>query len=139
MRKFVTSLFALILSGLAGGLVALWLAIVTNANSEYILVFMVSALVTIVATVAFFIAQFVPNPQRAINLTGLVGVSLFVLAGIGLIAWTFSQPPGKAQWSGDLPVVAGLILPSIATVIVQWLFVGWRVRRGLKAEAGAGA
>ncbi|ESY46920.1 hypothetical protein ACYG9Z_00380 [Mesorhizobium sp. RSR380A] len=139
MRKFVTSLFALILSGLAGGLVALWLAIVTNANSEYILVFMVSALVTIVATVAFFIAQFVPNPQRAINLTGLVGVSLFVLAGIGLIAWTFSQAPGKAQWSGDLPVVAGLFLPSIATVIVQWLFVGWRVRRGLRAEAGAGA
>ncbi|MER9354476.1 hypothetical protein NKI61_14435 [Mesorhizobium sp. M0514] len=139
MRKFVTSLFALILSGLAGGLAALWLAIATNANSEYILVFMVSALVTIVATVVFFIAQFVPNPQRAINLAGLVGITLFVLAGIGLIAWTFSQPPGKAQWSGDLPVGAGLILPSIATVIVQWLFVGWRVRRGLKAEAGAGA
>ncbi|MER8641367.1 MULTISPECIES: hypothetical protein [unclassified Mesorhizobium] len=139
MRKFVTSLFALILSGLAGGLVALWLAIATNANSEYILVFMVSALVTIVATVAFFIAQFVPNPQRAINLAGIVGIALFVLAGIGLIAWTFSQPPGKAQWSGDLHFGAGLILPSIATVIVQWLFVGWRVRRGLRAEAGAGA
>ena len=135
MRTFFTSLFAFILSGLAGGLVALWLAIATNADSEFILVFMASALVTIVATVAFFIAQFVPNPQRAINLTGLVGVALFVLAGIGLIAWTFSQPPGKAQWSGDLHFGAGLVLPSIATVIVQWLFVGWRVRRGLKAGA----
>jgi len=135
VRTFFTSLFALILSGLAGGLVAQWLAVATNADVEFILVFMASALVTIVATVAFFIAQVVPNPQRAINLTGLVGVALFVLAGIGLIAWTFSQPPGKAQWSGDLPVVAGLVLPSIATVIVQWLFVGWRVRRGLKAGA----
>ncbi|UVK36938.1 hypothetical protein LHFGNBLO_003913 [Mesorhizobium sp. AR10] len=138
MRKFFTSLFAFILSGLAGGLVAQWLAIATNADMEFILVFMVSALVTLVATVVFFIAQFVSDPQRAINLAALVGVAFFVLVGIGLIAWTFSQPPAKAQWSGDLPVVAGLALPGIATVLVQWLFVGWRVRRGLnKAEAGA--
>ena len=135
MRTFFTSLFALILSGLAGGLVAQWLAVATNADVEFILVFMASALVTIVATVAFFIAQLVPNPQRAINLTGLVGVALFVLAGIGMIAWTFSQPPGEAPLSGELPVIAGLVLPGIATVIAQWLFVGWRVRRGLKAGA----
>jgi ethanolamine transporter EutH len=138
VRKFFTSLFAFLLSGLAGGLVAQWLAVAANADVEFILAFMVSALVTIVATIVFFIAQFMANPQRAINLSALVGVALFVLVGIGLIAWTFSQPPGKAQWSGDLPVVAGLVLPSIATVLVQWLFVGWRVRRGLsKAEASA--
>jgi len=138
VRKFFTSLFAFLLSGLAGGLVAQWLAVATNADVEFILVFMVSALVTIVATIVFFIAQFMANPQRAINLTAIVGVALFVLMGIGLIAWTFSQPPGKAQWSGDLPVVGGLVLPSIATVLVQWLFVGWRVRRGLsKVEASA--
>jgi heme/copper-type cytochrome/quinol oxidase subunit 4 len=137
VRTFVTSLFALILSGLAGGLVAMWLAIATNADSEYILVFMLSALVTIILTVVFFIAQFMSDPQRAVNLTALVAVAFFVAIGIGLIAWTFSQPPGKAQWSGDLRFGAGLVLPGIATVLVQWLFVGWRVRRGLKAEAGA--
>ena len=138
MRKFVTSLFALILSGLAGGLVAQWIAVATNADMEFILVFMVSALVTIIATILFFIAQFMSNPQRAIDLTALVAGAFFVLGGIGLIDWTFSQPPGKSQWPEDLPVIAGLVLPGLATVLVQWLFVGWRVRRGLiKAEAGA--
>jgi len=102
VRKFFTSLFALILSGLAGGLVAMWLAIATNADSEYILVFMLSALVAIVLTVVFFIAQFMSDPQRAVNLTALVAVALFVVIGIGLIAWTFSQPP-------DPPAQIGLM------------------------------
>ena len=35
MRKFFTSLFALILSGLAGGLVAQQLAVMTGATEEY--------------------------------------------------------------------------------------------------------
>jgi ethanolamine transporter EutH len=137
VRKFFTSLFALILSGLAGGLVAMWLAIATNADSEYILVFMLSALVAIVLTVVFLIAQFMSDPQRAVNLTALVAVAFFVIIGIGLIAWTLSQPPGKAQWSGDFRFGAGLVLPGIATVLAQWLFVRWRVRRGLKAEVSA--
>ncbi|CCV13612.1 hypothetical protein [Mesorhizobium sp. STM 4661] len=135
MRKFFTSLFAFILSGLAGGLVAQQLAVATGAQEEYILVFMASVLVTVILTVVFFIAQFMSNPQRAINRMTLIAVAFFVLVGVGLIAWTFSQPPGKSQWSGDLPVVAGLVLPGIATALVQWLFVGWRVRR---SQAGFG-
>jgi hypothetical protein len=135
VRKFFTSLFAFILSGLAGGLVAQGLAVATDADVEYILVFMASALVTILVTVALLIAQFMSNPQSAINLTSLIAVAFFVLVGVGLIAWTFSQPPGKSQWSSDLPIVAGLVLPGLATVLVQWLFVGWRVKR---AQAGFG-
>ncbi|RUV02002.1 hypothetical protein EOB36_11640 [Mesorhizobium sp. M6A.T.Cr.TU.017.01.1.1] len=135
MRKFFTSLFAFILSGLAGGLVAQGLAVATDADVEYILVFMISPLVTILVTVALFIAQFMSNPQSAINLTSLIAVAFFVLVGVGLITWTFSQPPGKSQWSSDLPIVAGLVLPGLATVLVQWLFVGWRVKR---AQAGFG-
>ncbi|MFB9982529.1 hypothetical protein ACFSQQ_12785 [Mesorhizobium kowhaii] len=50
MRTFFTSLFAFILSGLAGGLVAQWLAIATGAEEEYILVFMFSVLVTFMVT-----------------------------------------------------------------------------------------
>ncbi|RWQ63924.1 hypothetical protein [Mesorhizobium sp.] len=135
MRKFFTSLFAFILSGLAGGLVAQGLAVATDADVAYILVFMISALVTILVTVALFIAQFMSNPQSAINLTSLIAVAFFVLVGVGLITWTFSQPSGKSQWSSDLPIVAGLVLPGLATVLVQWLFVGWRVKR---AQAGFG-
>ncbi|ESX82231.1 MULTISPECIES: hypothetical protein [unclassified Mesorhizobium] len=138
MRKFFTSLFAFFLSGLAGGLVAQWLAVATNADVEYILVFMISALVTVLVTVAFFIAQFMSDPRRATKLTATIGVAFFVLVGVSLIGWTFSQPPGKSQWSGDLPIVAGLVLPGIATVLVQWLFVRWRLARSQPGFGGAG-
>ncbi|MER9564809.1 hypothetical protein [Mesorhizobium sp. M0571] len=138
MRKFFTSLFAFFLSGLAGGLVAQQLAVITDAQEEYILVFMTSVLVTVILTAVFFIAQFMPNPQKAINLTMFVAVGFFLLVGVGLIGWTFSQPPGKRQWSGDLPIVAGLVLPGIATVLVQWLFVRWLLGRSQPGFGGAG-
>ncbi|MEP6566010.1 MAG: hypothetical protein ABJB10_12810 [Mesorhizobium sp.] len=138
MRTFFTSLFAFFLSGIAGGLVAQWLAVATDAHEEYILVFMVSALVTIVVTVLFFIAQLFSNAPKIINWLALCTAVLFVLAGLGLVGWTFSQPLGGRNWGGDLPIVAGLVLPSLATLLVQWLFVRWRVKRGL-VQAGASA
>lgn len=131
MRKFFTSLFAFFISWFAGGLVALRLAIATDAQEEYILVFMASALVTIVVTIVFFVAQFFSNAPTIIDWLALCAIVLFVLVGLGLIGWTFSQPVDKRQWGSDLPIVAGLVLPSLATVLVHWLFVRWRVARGL--------
>jgi hypothetical protein len=138
VRIVFTSLFAFIISGFAGGLVAQLLAVATDAQEEYILVFMASALVTIVVTIVFFIAQFFSNASTIINWLAVCAIVLFVLIGLGLIGWTFSQPVGKRQWGGDLPIVAGLVLPSLATVLVHWLFVRWRLRRGLiRAQVGA--
>ncbi|MGO4643194.1 hypothetical protein AB4Z43_32720 [Mesorhizobium sp. 2RAF45] len=131
MRKFFTSLFAFFISWFAGGLVALGLAIATDAQEEYILVFMASALVTIVVTIVFFVAQFFSNAPAIIDWLALCTIVLFVLVGLGLIGWTFSQPVDKRQWGSDLPIVAGLVLPNLATVLVHWLFVRWRVGRGL--------
>ncbi|RUX28149.1 hypothetical protein EOA13_17500 [Mesorhizobium sp. M7A.F.Ca.US.011.01.1.1] len=138
MRIFFTSLMAFFLSGLAGGLIAQQLAVATHAQEEYILVFMTSVLVTIVATIVFFIAQLFSNAPSIINWLGLCAIVLFVLIGLGLIGWTFSQPVDKRQWGGDLPIVAGLVLPNLATVLVHWLFVRWRLRRGsINAQVGA--
>ena len=131
MRIVFTSLFAFVISGFAGGLVAQLLAVATHAREEYILVFMWSALVTIVVTIVFFIAQFFSSAARIINWIALCAIVLFVLVGLGLIGWTFSQPVDKRQWASDLPIVAGLVLPSLATVLVHWLFVRWRMGRGL--------
>jgi protein-S-isoprenylcysteine O-methyltransferase Ste14 len=131
VRKFFTSLFAFFISGFAGSLVALGLAIATDAQEEYILVFMASALVTIVVTLVFFIAQFFSNAATIIDWLALCAIVLFVLVGLGLIGWTFSQPIDKRQWGSNLPIVAGLVLPTLATVVVHWLFVRWRVGRGL--------
>ncbi|GLQ77444.1 hypothetical protein GCM10007881_09600 [Mesorhizobium huakuii] len=131
MRKFFTSLFAFFISWFAGGLVALGLAIATHAQEEYVLVFMASALVTIVVTIVFFVAQFFSNAPTIIDWLALCAIVLFVLVGLGLIGWTFSQPIDKRQWGSDLPIVAGLVLPSLATVLVHWLFVRWRMGHGL--------
>ncbi|RUX91666.1 hypothetical protein EN935_38340 [Mesorhizobium sp. M7D.F.Ca.US.004.03.1.1] len=138
MRMVFTSLFAFILSGFAGGLVAQLLAVETDAQEEYILVFMASALVTICVTIVFFIAQLFSNAPAIIDWLALCAIVLFVLIGLGLIGWTFSQPIGKRQWGGDMPIIAGLVLPNLATVLVHWLFVRWRVGRGLiNARVGA--
>jgi hypothetical protein len=126
---------AFFLSLLAGAIVAVGLAINTGAQEEYILVFFACGLVTTVVTILFFIAQFFPNPLKAINWMGIGTFVLVVLAGFGLIGWTFSQPPEGRDWGGNLPIIAGLVLPSLATIAAQWLFVGWRVRRGLEANA----
>jgi len=131
VRKFFTSLFAFFISGFGGSLVALGLAIATHAQEEYILVFMASALVTIVVTMMFFVAQFFSNAPTIINWLALCAIVLFVLVGLGLIGWTFSQPIDKRQWGSDLPIVAGLVLSSLATVLVHWLFVRWRLGTGL--------
>ena len=135
MRTFFTSFMAFFLSLFVGSIVAVGLAINTGAQEEYILVFFACGLVTTVVTILFFIAQFFPDPLKAINWVGIGTFVLFVLAGFGLIGWTFSQPPEGRNWGGNLPIIAGLVLPSLTTIVVQWLFVRWRIRRGLEASA----
>ncbi|WP_292645598.1 hypothetical protein [Mesorhizobium sp.] len=99
---------------------------------------MASALVTICVTIVFFIAQLSSNASAIINWLALCAIVLFALIGLGLIGWTFSQPVDKRQWGGDLPIVAGMVLPNLATVLVHWLFVRRRLRRGLiEAQVGA--
>ena len=137
MRTFFTSFMAFFLSLFAGAVVAVGLAVNTGAQEEYILVFFACGLVTTVVTILFFIAQFFPNPLKAINWLGVGTFALVVLAGFGLIGWTFSQPPAGRDWGGNLPIIAGLVLPSLATIAVQWLFVRWRVMRG-RADFGRG-
>ena len=138
MRKFVTSLFALILSGLAGGLVAQELAVITNAQEEYILVFMASVLVTFIVTFVFFVAQLMTDPVAAVARTGKWSLIVFAVLIALLVALILYADSSAAVVSKDIPMVAGLGLPGLVTIVVQWLFVRWRVSRGLvKAEASA--
>ena len=127
MRKFFTSLFAFILSGSAGGLVAEELAVATGAEEEYIIVFMVSVLVTLVVTFVFFMAQFMADPAMAVAKAGkwsLIVFAVLLILLVGLVLYTDASADVMKR---DVPMVAGLILPGIGTIIVQWLFVRWRV------------
>ena len=139
MRKFFTSLFAFILSGLAGGLVVQQLAVLTDATEEYIVVFAATALIIVVVTVIFFLVQFRPEPVQAVDrmLWWLLG--MFGLILLALVGWTFSVPAENRATASDLSIVAGLILPGVAAIIVQWLFVRWRLKRSAAGFGRGGA
>ena len=140
MRTFFTSLVAFILSGLAGGLVVQWLAIATGAEEEYILVFMFAALVTCIVTFIFFVAQFTTDPVAAVAMTGKWLLIVFVVLLALLVALILYADSSAAVVKKDIPMVAGLGLPGLVTIILHWLFVRWRVRRRLiKTQVGVGA
>jgi len=130
VRVFFTSLFAFIISGFAGGLVAQWLAVATDAQEEYIVAFMVSMLVTFVVTFIFFVAQLMNEPVAAVAIAGKWTLIVFLVLLILLVALTIYSDSSAAVVRKDMPFLAGLGLPGLVTIIVQWLFVRWRVGRG---------
>ncbi|TGQ64647.1 hypothetical protein EN829_028445 [Mesorhizobium sp. M00.F.Ca.ET.186.01.1.1] len=131
MRKFFTSLFAFMLSGFAGGLVAQELAVATGAQEEYIIVFMFSVLATCIVTFVFFVAQFQNDPVAAVAKTGKWLLIVFVVLLTLLVALILYTDSSAAVVKKDIPLVVGLALPGLVTIVLQWLFVRWRVRRGL--------
>lgn len=135
MRTFFTSLFAFVISGFAGGLAAQWLAVATDAQEEYIVAFMVSMLVTFIVTFVFFIAQLMTDPAAAVAKAGKWTLIVFLVLIVLLIALTLSSDSSAAVIRKDMPFIAGLGLPGLVTIIVQWLFVRWRVGR---PQAGFG-
>lgn len=139
MRKVFTSLFAFILSGLAGGLVAQQLAVLTGATEEYILVFMATALVAILVTIFFFVVQFRSEPVRAADRTVWRLLAIYAVALIILAGWTVAVPVENRATASDLSIIAGLILPGAVAIVVQWWFVRWRLTRSAAGFGRGGA
>ncbi|KUM24648.1 hypothetical protein AU467_05890 [Mesorhizobium loti] len=139
MRKFFTSLFAFVLSGLAGGLVVQELAVLTGATEEYILIFAATVMIIIVVTIAFFLVQFRTEPIRAVDRMLRWLLAIFAIVLVALAGWTFSVPAENRATASDLSIVAGLILPGVVAIIVQWLFVRWRLKRPVAGFGRGGA
>jgi len=139
VRKFFTSLFAFLLSGLAGGLVVQELAVLTGATEEYILVFAATVMIIIVVTTGFFLVQFRAEPVRAVDRMFRWLLAIFALIVVALAGWTFSVPAENRATASDLSIVAGLILPGVVAIIVQWLFVRWRLKRSAAGFGRGGA
>jgi uncharacterized membrane protein len=139
VRKFFTSLFAFLLSGLAGGLVVQELAVLTDATEEYILVFAATVMIIIVVTIGFFLVQFRAEPVRAVDRMFRWLLAIFAIIVVALAGWTFSVPAENRATASDLSIVAGLILPGVVAIIVQWLFVRWRLKRSAAGFGRGGA
>ena len=138
MRRFLTSLMAFFLSLTAGTLVAQQLAVQTNAGQEYILVFMSVFVIVALFTAVFFAAQFFQPAAQAVDSAAKWSfgiVAILSLALFGFEYWMVGADLSKVH--ADLPILAGLILPAIVIVLVQWLFVRWRVGRVLEGARTA--
>lgn len=83
MRNFFTSLFAFILSGLAGVLVVQELAVITGATEECILVFAATVMIVVVVTVGFFLVQFRGKPVACAFLSRAAGAGGLHVFGAG--------------------------------------------------------
>lgn len=129
MRTFFTSFWALLISGFAGGIIVQIIAEKTYATEEFILAFVLSALVTFVVTVLFFIAQLRSNPSSAV---GTLGKWLAILWGALVAALlVFVVASGGAGQSGSKEawLLVALIVPGFVTILTHFWFVRWRVAR----------
>ena len=129
MRSFLTSLLAFFISLLAGELIVQVLAEQTNGTEEWLVAFGLVILVAGAVTVVFFIEQLVFGTRKAAYVTALTLAAIFMLLA-GLLVWaSYALSTGPADPSRDAPLIAGLVLPGFAIILLQWLIVRWRTGR----------
>ncbi len=130
MRALLTSLLALALSGLAGGLVVQAIAVATLATEEFILAFIFVPLFALLVAAIFLVAQ-LAGARAGVD---RVGRWLLVLCGAaiaGLFAFEFWADAGNLELVRKaLPLLGALTLAAITVLLVQWLFTRWRASRG---------
>jgi hypothetical protein len=131
MRIFATTVIAFLASLLAGEMVAQALAVASNGREEWIGIFMLTILVTMVMTVVFFVAQFRADQSRAAGSVAKWSLIIFAVL-LAILAASTIVADGIAQVRKDLPITAGLTLPAMAIIIVQWLIVRWRAPRAVQ-------
>jgi hypothetical protein len=84
--------------------------------------------VTVIVTTAFFIAQLRTDQRSAVNTTAKWALIVFAVLSITLAGWSI-WGSDLTMNQADVSIIAGLILPGLATILVHWLIVRWRVRR----------
>lgn len=131
MRILVTSLLAFFASLFAGELITQVLALASGGSEEWIGIFVLTILVAMAVTLIFFIAQLRADQSRAAGSVAkwsliLLAVVMVVIAAATVVAY------GVDQIREDLPMTAGLTLPAMVIVIVQWLIVRWRAPRAVQ-------
>ncbi|MEQ1955546.1 hypothetical protein [Mesorhizobium sp. CN2-181] len=128
MRAVLILLTAFFLSLLAGGIIAQWLAVATGAGEEYILVLVAVPLLAIIFAVVFLSAQLVGDSISSIDRAGRWLLAMLAVLTAALLAFEVWAVAGEvAKLRADLPIIAGLVLPGLAMVLVDWLFLRWRV------------
>jgi len=127
VRSLLTSILALIVSLLVGGTISVWLAEKLNATEEWTVVFMLTILMAGGVTFVFLIVQLGFGSRRAAAVAAIILLAAFALL-VGSLVWAiFTQVPEPSR--SDVAMTAGLVVPGVAIVLVQWLIVRWRAPR----------
>src|SRR5690349_11907601 len=92
---------------------------------------MASVLVTIAVTFVFLVAQLMADPAAVVGKTGMWLLIVFAAALLLLVAAILYANGSMTAVKGDIPMVLGIGMPGLATILAQWLFVRWLVKRGL--------
>lgn len=116
------------MSLIIGGMIAQILAVKTGGQEEWVLVFVATVVVAIAAAVILLIVQLASGTRRALGVTTRALLAGFVLLFGCLVFWTV-RAGGTEGARKDLPIIAGLVLPAMVIILVQWLIVRWRTPR----------
>jgi hypothetical protein len=99
----------------------------TGGTDEWLVAYGLAILVAGAVTVVFFIEQLVIGTRNAAYVTALILTAIFVLVA-GMLVWaSFALSTGPAEAVRDAPLIAGIVLPGLAIILIQWLIVRWRV------------
>ena len=137
MRAILTAFLILIAGFFSGGLLVQGIAVGTGADQEFIVVFAIFAAIYLLCSVAFIATLFFGNVRAAAGVVARVLLVLLVVAVSGLVAIDLLSDPSHGMIAKSWPVIAGLTLPGIVTVLVQWAIV--RMRNAPKPQFGRGA
>jgi hypothetical protein len=124
MRSLATSLIALVVSLIVGGIITQLLAVSSDGREEWIVAFGMTILVSGAVTFVFLIVQLVSGSRWAAGFAALVLLAVFVFV-IGTVVWSIFASEAEPS-SDDLSLTAGLVLPGISIILIQWLIVRWR-------------
>jgi hypothetical protein len=123
MRSLLASLFALIVSLLVGELIVQGLAVESGGTEEWIVAFGMAIIVAGAVALVFFIVQLAAGSRRATSIAA-VGLAIVFTILAGLVVWAnFGLSTGGEKDGAGL--LAGIILPGFAIILVQWLIVRW--------------
>jgi hypothetical protein len=128
LRNVVTAVIALALSTLVAGMAAVWLAVETRAQEEFVLVFAAIAPLGLICALPMLVASYRPEPRAAVGRVARWLFVIFALLLAGLFGFAFYMAQTGGAVVEDLPLLAGIAIPALVILIVQWILFRWRAR-----------
>lgn len=128
MRNILTAVIAFVVSTFAAGMAAVLIAEETHAQEEFILVFASIAPLGLIVALPLLIASYRPEPRGAVSRVAGWLLVIFALLLAGLFGFAFYMAQTGGAVVSDLPILAGISIPAVTILVIQWLVFRLRAR-----------